>query len=301
MSHVISASRRTDVPAFYADWFIKRLRSGYVFVQHPFTRKLLRVSLKQDDISTIVFWSKNYSPLLSKLSEIEKITQNLFFHYTITATKELELNTPDYKDSIQDYIFLAKRYSPGRIIWRFDPICVTDKISFAMHEARFIQCIDLLKGHAQKCFISFVHPYKKILNNLQKYTNHTLYEPSMEKKCEFALRLAAHAEKRGLQLFACCNDYLLSEKIMKARCIDGQYLSGIFNSSIDTRPASTRKQCACTKSIDIGAYTTCAHGCIYCYANIDKNAASDTYSIHNPDWNALHMHVDETTTYPTHV
>jgi Domain of unknown function (DUF1848) len=294
MPHVISASRRTDIPAFYADWFVNRLKAGYVFVQHPFTRMMLRVSLKPEDISAIVFWSKNYSPLLNKLSMIEKTSQNLFFHFTITATRELEFNTPDFKDAIQDFIFLARRYAPNRIIWRYDPICITDKIPFAVHEERFIQCVDLLKDHARKCFISFVHPYKKVLHNVQKYTNHTLYEPSIEKKREYALRLAEHAEKRSVQLFACCNDYLLSEKIAKARCIDGQYLSLLFSTPIDKKPASSRKQCACTKSMDIGAYNTCDHGCLYCYATMNKNMATTAYKLHNPDWNALHMPVDET-------
>ncbi|HEX9135555.1 MAG TPA: DUF1848 family protein, partial [Nitrospirota bacterium] len=138
MPHVISASRRTDIPAFYADWFVNRLKAGSVRVQQPYTKKPICVSLKPEDVDAIVFWSKNYAPLLNKLEAIEETTKNLFFHFTITANRELEFNTPDYKNAIKDYIFINRRYSPEHIIWRYDPICVTDKLSFEIHEERFV-------------------------------------------------------------------------------------------------------------------------------------------------------------------
>jgi hypothetical protein len=94
-------------------------------------------------------------------------------------------------------------------------------------------------------------------------------------------------------LFACCNDHLLSEKIKKASCIDGTRLSGLFDVPFDTRPAATRKECACTRSIDIGAYDTCAHGCVYCYANSDKNRAERAQLQHDPSWNALNRNIAE--------
>ena len=289
MPQVISVSRRTDIPAFYSDWFLNCLKAGHVFVRHPFTGKLFGVSLKPEDVSAIVFWSKNYSPLLNKLELIDQTTGNLFFHFTITANRELEANTPDYKEAIGDYLFIAKRYSPERIIWRYDPICITDKLPFDVHEERFSRCAELMRGHVRKCYISFVHPYKKVLVNLKKHTDHTLLELSTEKKREYALRLAGRADAYGIKLYACCNDFLVSEKVMKASCIDGRHLSGIFNASIDTRAASTRKECACTKSVDIGAYDTCAHGCLYCYANTDKQRAIAAYERHDPGWNALVM------------
>jgi hypothetical protein len=100
MPQVISVSRRTDIPAFYTDWFVNRLKAGTVHVQQPYTNKLIRVSLAPEDVSAIVFWSKDYAPLLHKLEAIEKITKNLFFHFTITANRELESDTPGYRDAI---------------------------------------------------------------------------------------------------------------------------------------------------------------------------------------------------------
>jgi hypothetical protein len=293
MPQVISASRRTDIPAFYADWLLNRLKAGYTYVQHPYTRKLLRVSLQQDDVSAIVFWSKNYAPLLSKLESLECTTKNLYFHFTITSLKELESDTPEVQDAIRDYIFLAKRYSPDQIVWRYDPICITDKLSFEIFMERFVRCADVLKGHARKCIISFVHSYKKVLSNFQKYSTHALLDVSDEKKRGYALQLANHAEKYGIQIFACCNNYLISEKISKAACIDGKLLSALFNAPLDVRPASSRKECACSKSIDIGAYDTCNHGCVYCYATADKNKAAKAFQHHDPEWNSLTKHVEE--------
>lgn len=293
MPHVISVSRRTDIPAFYPDWLVNRLKAGMVFVRHPFGHRLFRVSLRPEDVSAMVFWSKNYTPLLSRLGAIEKTTRNLFFHFTITANRELEFHAPDYRDAIRDYIYLAGHYSPERLVWRYDPIVITDKLSFELHEERFVRCAELLKGHAGKCIISFVHPYKKVLANLKKYTDHRLIELSEENKQAYAKRLAERAEAYGIRLYACCNDYVLSTSVLKASCIDGRSLSELFKTVIDTRPAGTRKECACTRSIDIGAYDICAHGCVYCYANADRDRAAAALKRHDAAWNALHMQVDE--------
>jgi hypothetical protein len=293
MPQILSVSRRTDIPAFYGAWLVNRLRAGHLFVRQPYSGKMLRVSLEPQDLSAIVFWSKNYAPLLPRLDTIEQYSQNLFFHFTITANHELELNVPDYRETIRDYLFLAKRYGPERLVWRYDPICITDKLSFAVHEERFVQCAELLKGCAERCIISFAQPYKRALSNLRKYTDHTLVDVPVEKQREYAECLAARAEQYGISLFACCNDHLLSEKIKKASCIDGTRLSALFTVTVDTRPAATRKECACTRSIDIGAYDTCAHGCVYCYANSDKNRAGKAEKEHDPSWNSLTRDVDD--------
>ncbi len=294
MPQVISVSRRTDIPAFYADWFMNRLQEGTVDVLQPYTKKLARVSLRPGDVSAIVFWSKNYGPLLNRLEEIEKTTKNFFFHFTITANRDLEPHTPDYRDAIKDYIFITRRYSPGQILWRFDPVCITDKLSFEVNEERFAHCAELLKGHAGRCVISFVHPYKKVLINLKKYAGHALIDMADGMKRDYAHRLAERSESYGIRLSACCNDYLLSDMVSKASCIDGQYLAGTFKVPVDTRPAATRKECACTKSVDIGAYDTCAHGCAYCYANTNADKARSAKQRHHPEWSSLTMQADET-------
>jgi len=292
MANVISASRRTDIPAFYSAWFVQRLKEGSVAVQQPYSGKFLRVSLKREDVSAIVFWSKNYAPLIEKLESIELTTKNLFFHFTITAAQELEPEVPEYRNAVRDYLYLARRYSPRQIVWRFDPICITDKLPFETYRERFVRCAELLKGHVTTCIISFAHPYKKVIANF-KGTDHQLVELPMAQKRDHARSLADIARRYGIGLSACCNDYLTCDEIEKAACIDGARLSTLFNIPIDTRPASTRQECACTKSIDIGAYDTCTHGCLYCYANTNKNRAERALRLHNPAWNSLRMDVPE--------
>jgi hypothetical protein len=293
MMQTISASRRTDIPAFYSDWFVHRLRAGSVCVLQPYSGRPSTVSLKPEEVGAIVFWSKNYAPLLPKLDEIEQTTKNLFFHFTITANEDLELHVPDYRTAIRDYRYLSVRFSPEQVIWRYDPICITDKLSQEIVEERFIRCAELLRGHTKQCIISFMHPYKKALANLRKYTDHTLIDLSLDQKRNYADQLAIRAETYGIQLFACSNDGLLSDKVKKARCIDGGALSEIWGTPLDTRLASTRKECACTRAVDVGAYDTCAHGCLYCYANSDKDRARSAYLRHDPTGNSLRGHVDD--------
>ncbi len=282
MQQIISASRRTDIPAFYTDWLLNRLSAGFCEVLHPFTKKWFTVSLKPEDVGAVVFWSKNYAPLLPELDAVERTTKNLFFHFTITGNTDLELHVPDFRDAVRDYLYLAKRYSPDHVIWRFDPICITDRLSFEKHEERFGAIAELLKGHASSCIISFVHPYRKMMNNLRKYTTHTLVAVPNEEQRSSAERLAVRAGRCGIGLLACCNGHLLSDAVGKARCIDGARLSLLFGTTLDSRPAASRKECGCTRSIDIGAYDTCGHGCIYCYANTDQETASCAPAAHDP-------------------
>jgi hypothetical protein len=280
---VISASRRTDIPAYYSDWLLRRFAEGFCDVVHPYTKKLFRVSLTPESVGAIVLWSKNYAPFLPKLDDVERITKNLFFHFTITANRDLELRVPDFRDAARDYIHIAKRYSPEHIIWRFDPVCITDKLSFEAHEERFAACAEMLRGHASSCIISFAHPYRKMISNLKRYTSHTLIPLSLEEQKVYADRLASRASRYGIRLFACCNDHLLSNQIGKARCIDGAKLSLLFGTALDTRAAASRKECGCTRSIDIGSYDICGHGCIYCYANTDQEKARRSAAATSPD------------------
>ena len=296
MKNIISVSRRTDIPAFYTDWFIRRLTEQYVFVKNPYTKEFVCISLRPEDILGIVFWSKNFSSLLSRIDDVEKATKRLFFHFTITGlSKDIEINTPSYKEAIKDLIFIAKRYSPSNIIWRFDPICITDKISFQEHIESFRQCAEKLKGYVHTCYISFVHPYYKAIKNFPKYTTHKLLDICIEEKKGYSRQLAILARQYGLQIYACCNDYLLSDDVLKGGCININYLSSVWGLErlSNEKSTPTRKECICTKSIDIGAYDTCPHGCIYCYANSDKEKSTSFYKNHNPEWNALDGDVED--------
>jgi hypothetical protein len=293
LKNIISASRRTDIPAFYSAWLINRLKQEEVYVRNPYGGQVRRVSLRADDIHSIVFWSKNFSPLISRIGEIERAAKNLFFHFTITGIpEEIEQNIPPFQEAIDDFKYLSDRYSPEHMIWRFDPVCLTDKLSFEFYEEMFMRCGEKLKGSCVKCYISFVQKYKKTLTNFNKYSNHKLVDIETGTHKEYAGRLGRIAEKNGIRLYACCNDHLLSDTVHKGSCINSRELTELFNDySVSSPAAPTRKECACTKSIDIGSYDTCPHGCLYCYANADKLKARTAFEKMDMNWNALGFNV----------
>lgn len=295
MKHIISASRRTDIPAFYAEWFIRRLKKGEVYVKNPYGGQISRVSLKPEDMHAIVFWSKNYGPLIPRLPEIEKNIRNLFFHFTITGiTKDIEQDTPHYEDAIKDFIYLSKRYSPDHLIWRFDPVCITDRLPFDYFEEVFTKCTEKLRGYCSTCYISFVQKYRKALINFEKYSSHSFIDIDTETQRSYADRLSGIAKAKGIKLYACCNDYLLSDSVQKGSCINSHHLSSLFSDpSISAPAAATRKECSCSKSIDIGSYDTCPHGCLYCYANTDKEKSKTSLIKMDMSWNGLGFNVDE--------
>ncbi len=292
---VISASRRTDIPAFHAEWFIRRLREGYVYARNPYSGRLLRVSLMPEDIQSVVFWSKNFTPLISKIETVEKTTKRLFFHFTITAvSKDIECGTPHYKDAIKDLIYLSNRYSPEHIIWRFDPIVITKHLTLDYYKDMFTTYTEELKGHVRNCYISFMHPYRKVMVNFSRHNKHGLLYIPTEERMAFAEDLAMIARRMGSKLHTCCNDYLLSDNIFKGSCINGERLANLFGDPpISSQPIPTRKGCGCTRSVDIGSYDTCLHGCIYCYANTTKEKTTVSYKRHNIEWNGLGFHVED--------
>ena len=294
MKHIISASRRTDIPAFYTEWFIRRLKAGAVYVKNPYGGRISKVSLRPEDIHSIVFWSKNYSPLIPRMNEIEEATKNLFFHFTITGmSQDIEQNTPPVKDTVKDYLYLAEKYSPARLVWRFDPICITDKLPFSFYEEMFSLIAERLAGSCVKCYISFVRKYKKALVNFERYSDHVLVDVEEDLQKEYALRLGRIAGKYGIRLYACCNDYLLCELVHKGNCINGSELEQLFyGRSLSSPPSPTRNECACSRSMDIGAYDTCAHGCLYCYANSDKERSVYAFDRMDMSWNGLGFNVD---------
>lgn len=274
---------------------MERVRQGEVYIKNPYSGTFSCVSLKPGDVSCFVFWSRNYAPLIPYLKTIEKTTSNLYFHLTITGMPDsLEHNTPPYKEAAHDFRYLAGRYSPEHVMWRFDPICITDKLPFEFFEDRFVTCAEMLQGYCRNCVISFVHAYNKVYANLKKYSDHILVDVPEGTRKNYARRLAKIAERYGIKLHACCNDHLLSDNVHKGRCINGADLARLFaDPTITIQLAPTRRECACTKSIDIGAYDTCPHGCLYCYANADKETSRAAFVRQDSRWNALGANVDE--------
>lgn len=275
---VISVSRRTDIPAFYGDWFVNRLRSGHVVAFNPFGGQRYEVSLLPEDVAGLVFWSKNFAPFLPVLSEIARGGFGFYLQYTITGLpSSLEPNVPDWKSAAATFRELARRYRPEAVQWRFDPVVLTERITPEATLERFRRIADMLAGYTRRCIFSFMDPYAKVRRNMAKYEaeeGDTVREPDIQLRRELAADLAREAKARGMQLAACCEPDLVGGDVTGARCVDGNLLRELFpgcRAPVEPRP--TREGCGCTVSRDIGAYDTCRHGCLYCYANANKDIA----------------------------
>lgn len=280
MKRIISVSRRTDIPAFYGDWFLNRVNDGFVGYLNPFSKVKYRVSLKKEDVECFVLWSKNFIPFIDKLKIMNDLGYKFYFNYTINGYSDIyEKYVFDTNKLIDNLIYLSEKYSKSAINWRYDPIIISEKTDYNFHLKNFKIIAKRLKTHVERCIISFVYLYDKVKKNIlkvEKEHNFLIQNPETDFKIKLANELADIASFYGIQMFSCCGDYLTGLKIKKAHCINWELIKKLFynnGTELNYKPNPTRKECGCTESIDIGAYNTCAHDCIYCYANINKEDA----------------------------
>jgi len=277
MKQIISVSRRTDVPAFYGDWFMARLNDGFAGVVNPFGGQRYIVSLKPRDVVCFVFWSKNFAPFLENLKAIDRMGYKFYFNYTVTGLPVVFESNVDKRTAVETLKQLSQMYSPRHINWRFDPIIISSICDRDFYVNAFEELAAEFEGYVERCYFSFVVNYGKVVRNFAEFEkSHGLkiFDCDSDFKIDLANELAAIAERHGIRMFSCCGDYLVGEKIKKAHCIDGSIIGQLFYpQGLQYTQKPTRKECGCTESTDIGAYDTCPHGCIYCYANMNKPKA----------------------------
>ncbi|MDY6838141.1 MAG: DUF1848 domain-containing protein [Thermodesulfobacteriota bacterium] len=286
MKRIISVSRRTDIPAFYSDWFLNRLKAGFVGYVNPFAGdKRYIVSLKPEDVICFVLWSKNFQPFLEPLKVIDAMGYGSLFHFTITGLpKAFEPNLVETETAVKTLKQLSQRYSPKHLIWRYDPIIMSDLTNATFHLKNFQRLAARLEGSVERCFFSYVQMYGKVKRNFERLEAEKgvhVMDPDDETKKALANELAEIAKDYGIEMHACCGDFLMNEKIKKARCVDGDLIRELFPHDVNLKVRPTRKGCGCTESRDIGTYDTCAHGCVYCYANMNKEKALKVYERHD--------------------
>jgi hypothetical protein len=284
---VISVSRRTDIPAFYSEWFMNRVRDGYVRWVNPFSRLVHRISLRPEDVIAFVLWSKNYAPLLPYLDELDASGYRMLFHFTINGLPEtFEPRVPDAADMVKCAHSLSRRYGAGPVLWRYDPVLISSITDRQYHLDRFRELCAAMEGAVKRCYFSFTVFHNKVQRNasaMQKETGIVLQDLPTADRIEIANLLADIAFDNGIEMFSCCGDYLLGGKIKKANCTDAELLHRLYPER--TRrlvEAPTREGCGCCECTDIGMYDTCAHGCVYCYANSRAQTALRRYERHDP-------------------
>jgi len=290
---IISASRRTDIPAFYAKWFLKRLREGFVLVRNPMNfRQVSQIALTPDAIECIVFWTKNPAPMLARLAEIDDLGYRYYFLFTLTPYDcSIEANVPAAEQRIATFQALAERIGKKRVLWRYDPILFTNHYSSEFHIAAFSALADRLAGCTEKCIVSFVEMYKKCSRNLKGLM---LEHPPIEERINLIRTLQAIATAQGITLQSCAAGSELAEAgIAPGKCIDDDLIARITGTGISAgKDKNQRRECCCIESIDIGAYNSCPHGCLYCYANSDRASVARNFAAHNPDSPLLYGTID---------
>lgn len=277
---IISASRRTDIPAFYSEWFFNRIREGYLLVRNPMNaNQVSRVNLDPSVIECIVFWTKNPKPIMNKLHELEKY--NYYFQFTLNSyDKSLEPNVPKKNEIIDTFIELSKKIGKDRVIWRYDPILLTDVFTKEYHYEWFEYLARTLCNYTNKCVISFVDLYKKTERNLKGINLLPMHQHDME---EIASKISQIGLKYNLTIESCSEEIDLDKfNIKHGKCIDDKLISKITGKifNVDKDP-SQREICGCVRSIDIGAYNTCMHCCRYCYANYSKETVKKNFALHD--------------------
>lgn len=282
---VISASYRTDIPAFYGDWFMNRIREGYVRYKNPYGPQVVSVSLNPTDVHAIVFWSKNYKPFMKYLDELEERGYRFYFHYTITGQPRLlEERVPHWSLAVQNAAELARRFGPKFVQWRYDPIVFSQVTNPSFHIAIFRELAQRLEGVTERCYLSFLDFYSKVARNLQPLQSEMeFYEESLEGKLGLLLQLEEIARSHGISLYTCAEDFAAIGSIKRGACVDKDILDTLWPSLARPMKLSrNRNSCGCYDSRDIGAYDTCPHGCQYCYAVLNRSLALQRYEQHDP-------------------
>lgn len=280
---ILSASRRTDIPAFYTEWFMKRLQAKFVLVRNPMNfHQVSRVPLSPDDIECVVFWTKNPTPLLGRLAELDDRGFRYVFLFTLTPyDRRIEKNVPAVKNRLHAFQTLAQRIGCDRVFWRYDPILFTDHYTPAFHLAAFADLARMLAGQTKVCIISFVEMYRKCIRNMRDLL---LAEPSLAERIAMVRTMQEIAAAHSIELQTCSAGDLEASGVKPGACIDGGRIAGLIGCEIHgKKDKNQRQRCACIESIDIGTYNSCPHSCLYCYANSDKNSAAISFASHNPD------------------
>lgn len=282
-SIVISASRRSDIPAFYMPWFMQCIEKGEFTVANPFNRRIARVPATAPPVHTIVFWSKNFGPFL-EAGWGERLSQRgyrLYFQFTINSEDALlEPNLPGLSQRLEQLRRLCVRFGPQAVNWRLDPICHYRRNDAGtrdnLGDAERIADAAAAAG-VRGCTTSFMDPYAKVSRRAARLSGFAFVEPSPVRRVEILLDLERRLSARGIRLFACCESEALAglpghSKIAAAACIPNDYLMHLYGGRLSRRsdPGQRRSAgCGCRVSTDVGSYDRhpCGHGCLYCYAN----------------------------------
>lgn len=282
---IVSASFRTDIPAFYPSWFRARFAAGHALVRNPYGGADYRVGLR-DGVDGFVFWTRNADPFLPALAEVRAAGLPFVVQYTVTGyPRPLETSVVEPARAVACMRRLADLYGPRAVVWRYDPILDTSLTPAPWHLDNFARLADQLAGAVDEVTISFAHLYKKTLRNLDAAAGAHGFgwrDPAVREKQGMTARLAGLAAARGMALTLCSQPDYWAAGAAPAACIDGKRLADVGGVPFKYRRKGNRPGCLCAESRDIGAYHCCPHGCVYCYAVASRDQAKTRYQSHDP-------------------
>ena len=279
---ILSASRRTDIPNYYSEWFFNRIKESFVYVRNPMNpHQVSKIDITPQVVDCIVFWTKNPEPMLHRLDELA--SYDYCFQFTLTGYgRDMECNVPHKREKmIPLFRELSQKIGAKKVIWRYDPIIFTRKYTPEYHLKAFEQIATALKGYTEKCVISFVDIYTKNKKNMEQLE---AYELKQEELLAFAKKIAQIAKDNGMRIGSCAETIDLKEcGIEHNRCIDKDHIEDIIGCSLKVeKDKNQRKECGCMESVEIGTYNTCKNGCKYCYANFSEESVIENCHKYDP-------------------
>lgn len=284
---IISASYKTDIPAFYGEWLLNRMRAGFCRMVNPYNRKqVVRVSLARDDVDAFVLWTRNIRPFFGGLETLRGLGHPFTVQFTITGyPADLETSVIPPRRAVDDLRRLAETYGPRVGVWRYDPVLLSSRTDLDFHRRNFAALSRSLGGATDEVVVSWTQFYRKTQRNLAAAAasgDFTADDPDDELKRSFLAELQAIAADRGMALTICSQPALLVPGTGEARCIDGTRLRDVAGQDVTSRGKAPRPTCRCLPSRDIGEYDTCPHGCVYCYAVGSPQRAAERFRRHDP-------------------
>jgi len=281
VSLIISASRRTDIPAFFAEWFMGRIKAGWFCARNPFNPRQVRTySIEAPDVDAIVFWTKNPAPIFTHLKTLDRLGYNYYFQFTLNDyPRSLEPGVPALEDRLSVFQYLSHQLGRRRVIWRYDPIILSSITPVSYHVQRISELASRLQGHTERLTVSFVDYYTKVRRRLKRVAEANGFElgditARPDDLIALSTQLKSIAGGAGMELVSCAEG-ALSDTLGVARgaCIDAALIRELFGVGKHMpKDRGQRPECLCAVAVDVGAYNTCRHQCAYCYANYSQKA-----------------------------
>ncbi len=289
---IISASVRTDIPAFYGAWFLNRLRAGSCRYVNPYNREQQptvyfdREETGEGVVDGFVFWTKNLAPFVPVLAEVRARGFPFLVQYTINGyPRALESRVVDANASVRTLRQVAATYGPRVAVWRYDTIVLSSLTPPVWHVENFARLAAALEGATDEVVTSFVQMYKKTRTNIaaaEHAHGFRIHDAPDEQKQGLLRLMAGIAQRHGMRVALCAQPELQVDGVGIAHCVDKERMEELAGHPIGAKVEGTRPACACYTSRDIGSYDSCPHGCVYCYAVQNRPLALERYHKHNP-------------------